>query len=133
MRQALAEARRRELGEDARPEDLADVDATDVISGVAVTPDDLDDEDDEDNEQAPPSEEQARQIWDEALQGWQREGRDRVRTTDLVDLLLSVQRPRRFLYVQVKRWQQEGHLAARPDADGWDLIAASAPGAPHSP
>ncbi|MEU4834153.1 hypothetical protein [Streptosporangium sp. NPDC023615] len=134
MREALAEARRRDLGADARPADLADVDATDVISGVTVTTDDPDNlDDDSDDEQAPPSEEQARQIWDEALEGWRREGRDRVHTADLAELLAGVQRGRRFLYAQVARWQQEGHLVARPEADGWNLIPSPAPDAPHSP
>ncbi|ACZ92009.1 hypothetical protein [Streptosporangium roseum] len=129
MRQALAESRRRTLGEDAQPADLADVDADDIISG-AVTPEGDEDDDEQDEQAASSSDEQAQRIWDEALDGWHREGRDRVHAADLAQLLDTVRRSRRFLYLQVGRWRQMGCLVARPDADGWDLIASPMQDAP---
>ncbi|MEU4834152.1 hypothetical protein [Streptosporangium sp. NPDC023615] len=127
MRQALRDSRRYHLGEDARPEDLADVDAEEVISGVIVTTgtDDGDEDDTEDTEsQAPLSPEEAQRVWDQALDGWYREGRTHVRTADLVDLLGTVRRDRRFLYRQRDRWQGLGCISPRDNADGWDLIAS---------
>ncbi|ACZ92010.1 hypothetical protein [Streptosporangium roseum] len=121
MRQALRDSRRYHLGEDARPGDLADVDAEEVLSGVIVPAEGEEDDD----EQAPrPSPEEAQRIWDEALDGWYREGRTHLRTADLVELLDTVRRDRRFLYRQRDRWESKGCITPRPDADGWDLIAS---------
>ncbi|MFF5115039.1 hypothetical protein [Streptosporangium sp. NPDC000509] len=124
MRQALRDSRRYHLGEDARPEDLADVDAEEVISGVIVTPGSDDEGTEEAEVQAPLSPEEAQRVWDEALDGWYREGRTHLRTADLVELLGKVRRDRRFLYRQRDRWTDLGCIAARPDADGWDLVAS---------
>lgn len=123
MHQTLQESRRRYLGEDARPEDLADVDPEGAISGVIVDPD-ADGDDGGEQETPAPSTEQAQQIWDQALDAWYREGREVVRTADLVELLGTVQRARRFLYRQVDRWIEAECISARPDAQGWDLIAS---------
>jgi hypothetical protein len=124
MHENLADSRRRYLGEDARPADLADVDPEGAISGVIVEADN-DGDDVEDEQETPrPSTEQAQRVFDEALDAWYREGRESVRTADLVELLGSVQRSRRFLYRQIDRWSEAEYISARPDADGWDLIAS---------
>lgn len=120
MRVALDAARREHLGEDARAGDFDDVDPNTPISGDIVDSGDGDAEDGE----SKPSPEEAQRIWDTALDGWYREGRTVVRTADLTELLTTVRRSRRFLYRQTGRWQEMGCIAARPDADGWDLIAS---------
>lgn len=126
MHQTLAENRRRYLGQDARPADLADVDPEDAISGVIVKANaDSGEESDDEVEEAPrPTPEEAQRLWDEALDGWYREGRTMVRTADLAELLTQVGRDRRFLYRQRDRWLGMGCIAERPDAGGWDLIAS---------
>ncbi|WP_089212966.1 hypothetical protein [Streptosporangium subroseum] len=124
MYEALRTSRRRHLGEDAHPSDLADVDPEDVISGVIVGPDTDGNEGDDEPETPRPSTEEAQRIWDMALDDWYREGRTTVRTADLVELLANVQRARKFLYRQTERWEQLGCVAPRPDAAGWDLIAS---------
>ncbi|MEV7012012.1 hypothetical protein [Streptosporangium sp. NPDC051022] len=133
MHQTLAEGRRRYLGEDARPTDLADVDPEDAISGVIVDPNaDTGEEGDDAVEEAQasrPTPEEAQRMWDEALDGWYREGRAMVSTADLSELLETVKRDRRFLYRQRDRWLEAGCIAERPDAGGWDLVASPMEGA----
>jgi len=127
MQEALQDSRREHLGEDARPEDLADVDPTAVISGVIVsTTNDEDGNGEEDEQPAKPemSTEEAQRVWDMALDTWYREGRTTVRTADMYELLQQVGRARRFLYRQTDRWTELECISARPDADGWDLIAS---------
>ncbi|MFD8564947.1 hypothetical protein ACFV1N_47425 [Streptosporangium canum] len=123
MQRQLDESRRRDLGEDARPQDLADVDPHDVITGVAIPPEG-DGDAPSDDVRPKPSPEEAQRMWDLRLDAWYREGRDTVFTKDLVALLGEVQRDRRFLYRQRDRWLEVGCLADRPDAEGWDLIAS---------
>ncbi|WP_436764382.1 FtsK/SpoIIIE domain-containing protein [Streptosporangium sp. V21-05] len=130
MQEALQDSRREHLGEDARPEDLADVDPNTVISGVIVSTNDDEDDQDGDGEEAEQpakpemSTEEAQRVWDMALDTWYREGRTTVRTADMYELLQQVGRARRFLYRQTDRWTELECISARPDADGWDLIAS---------
>ncbi|GGK94278.1 hypothetical protein Ppa06_64640 [Planomonospora parontospora subsp. parontospora] len=124
MHEALAASRRYHLGEDAQASDFADVDPDQVISGVIIDADTDGDQEERDAELPRPTAEEAQAIWDRALDDWYREGRRTVQTADLVELLTNVQRSRRFLYRQRDRWTEMGCIVARPDADGWDLIAS---------
>ncbi|MEV7014174.1 hypothetical protein AB0N02_47360, partial [Streptosporangium sp. NPDC051022] len=120
MFRRLDTARHRELGEDATPADFRDVDPDEEITA------DVEDNGEEADEDTPPplSPAQAQRIWDELLDELYRSGARRVETSTLTEWLTEVQRKRPFLYRQTDRWEGQGWIARRPDADGWDLVGS---------
>ncbi|MFI6603751.1 hypothetical protein ACIBHX_46610 [Nonomuraea sp. NPDC050536] len=128
----LEESRRRNLGEDLKPGDFADIDPTIPLSM------DIDDDGQEEEDNGPEIEpEEARRIFDTKLDELYRAGARRVETSHLVAWTEEVRRHRTYLYGQVKRWRQAGLVEEDADNGGWLIVGspletiARAPGSPH--
>lgn len=120
LRDVLSESLRAHLGDDARPNDLENVDPS-----VELTADVDDGGEEPDLDAGPkPSPEEAQRIWDTRLHELYDAGERRVDVAALTSWLLEVQRERTFLYRQRDRWVDGGFLVVREDGEGWDLVAS---------
>lgn len=119
----LNEGRLEDLGDHATQGDLEEVDAGQPIPQFDLVDDE---EDGEDEPQVKLTPQQAQAVWDRKLDELWRAGVRHLKTSDLTEWLVEVNRERPFLYRQIERWDQDrlGCVTPRPDGDGWDLIGS---------